>query len=170
MKTGHLILAFTFSALALTACNKEEEEITENWANNTAELYNSNASKVTVTQGISGTLTLSEGNCMPIIDPVKCKEYPVKRIIAIYPYTTLQEVTRHDFIYFTTDAAPLITVESDAEGFYQASLAPGIYSVFVQEKGKLYANGTDGQGGINPVQVDQNRVSSFNLRIDYATH
>ncbi|OKL39405.1 hypothetical protein [Pontibacter flavimaris] len=172
MKAASSILALLFHVLLLTGCNKEEDEAAPNqWVNNTEELTQQNKKKVSITQGITGTLTLIEGNCMPIIGPNStCKEYPIKRKIVIYPYTTLQEANRHDFLYYTLDAKPVVTVESDAEGFYQAKLTPGTYSVFIQENGKLYANGLDGQGGINPVRVEEDMVVSFNLRLDYAVY
>ncbi|WP_018477264.1 hypothetical protein [Pontibacter roseus] len=170
MKKLPILLAL--SALSFMGCSKDEEPAApENWVNNTGRLYEQNSNKVTVDQGISGTLTLTEGNCMPIIDYTKCKEYPVKRKIMVYPYTTIQQASsREDFVYYTLATAPLATVESDATGFYEVRLAPGTYSVLIQEQGKLYANGSDGHGGINPVEVKSKEVSQLNLRLDFATH
>ncbi|AKD03502.1 hypothetical protein POKO110462_06080 [Pontibacter korlensis] len=172
MRAASAILTLAFSVLAFSGCSKEDEpEITSQWVNNTERLLLLNQDKVTITEGVAGTLTLIEGNCMPIIDENStCKEYPVKRSIKIYPYTTIQDVEQHDQKYYTINARPILTVSSDAEGFYQAKLPAGTYSVFVVEDGKLYANGIDGQGGINPVLVEPNKVSNFNLRLDYAVY
>lgn len=172
MKPASILLTLSIVAFSFTGCSKEDQKpITNRWINNTVQLLELNKDKPTITEGIAGTLTLIEGNCMPMIPRNStCREYPVQRTIKIYPYTTMQEVNQIDFVYFTIDAAPILTVESDAEGFYQASLPPGTYSVFVQENGKLYANSFDGQRGINPVQVEEDSLSTLNLRLDYAVY
>ncbi|MCX2738870.1 hypothetical protein [Pontibacter anaerobius] len=172
MKTASIILALAFSVFLFCGCGKEESDnAPSQWVNNIEELKQLNQGKITITQGIAGTLTLIEGNCMPIIGPNStCKEYPVKRKLAIYPYTTLQETVQHEAAFYTINAEPLMEVETDAEGFYQTKLSPGTYSVFIEEKGKLYANGFDGQGGINPVHVDEDVVESLNLRLNYAVY
>ncbi|WP_266204385.1 carboxypeptidase regulatory-like domain-containing protein [Pontibacter kalidii] len=172
MKVASSLLTLAFSALLFGGCSKADSEATPNrWINNTAELMQQNKKKVTISQGITGTLTLIEGNCMPIIGPNStCKEYPVRRKVVIYPYTTMQEARQHDFVYYIIAAKPVLTVECDADGFYQARLATGTYSVFIQENGKLYANGLDGQGGLNPVRVEEDEVVNFNLRLNYAVY
>ncbi|MFD2065495.1 hypothetical protein ACFSKU_01260 [Pontibacter silvestris] len=171
MKAAYTILVLTISVLLLNGCSKEDETVTNQWVNDTAALYQLNNNKISITEGVAGTLTLSEGNCMPIVDENStCKVYPVKRTVKVYPYTTMAEAGQNEHVYFTPQAEPVATIESDAEGFYQASLTPGIYSVFIQENGKLYANSFDGQGGINPVQVQQRTVSNLNLKLDYAVY
>ncbi|WP_242927585.1 hypothetical protein [Pontibacter vulgaris] len=178
MKIAYTIFAFAFSMLLLTGCSNNDDEATPNCReNNLEEITQQNKKKVTIQQGITGTLTYKEGNCIPTIGPngpcegySSCKEYTVKRKIIIYSYTTLHQATEHDFVYYTLDANPVLTVESDAEGFYQAILAPGSYSVFIQENGKLYAKGFDGQGGINPVRVDEDKVTNFNLQLNYSVY
>ncbi|TPE42629.1 hypothetical protein [Pontibacter mangrovi] len=172
MKTALSILSLTLSLFFVCGCSKEADEaVPGQWVNNTEELTQQNKQKITITQGITGTLTLKEGNCMPIIGPNStCKEYPVKRTVVVYPYTTLQEAEQTEHVYYKIDALPVLTVESDAEGFYQAKLSPGTYSVFILNDGKLFANSTDGQGGINPVRVDEDVVTTFNPRLDFAVY
>ena len=55
------------------------------------------------------------------------------------------------------------------EGFFEFALEPGTYSVFVKEKGLLYASAGDGQGGINPVIIEASKVSEHKLMINYAS-
>jgi len=56
------------------------------------------------------------------------------------------------------------------QGFFELELEPRKYSVFVKEKGKLYANWGDGQGGLCPVLVESSKVSEINLILDYACY
>ncbi|GHA72650.1 hypothetical protein GCM10007389_28030 [Pontibacter akesuensis] len=158
-------------ALFASSCSKEEAAVADEWLNDSEALYELNSDKITIEEGIAGTLTLIEGNCMPMVPAsTTCKEYPVKRTIRIYSYTTLQEAKTQEPTYFNPQGSPILSVEADEEGFYQAKLAPGKYSVFIVEEGKLYANGFDGQGGINPVQVQQSQVSRMNLILNYAAY
>jgi hypothetical protein len=47
----------------------------------------------------------------------------------------------------------LAQADTDNTGFFQINIAPGTYTIAVVENGKLYANGRDGQGGLNPVTL-----------------
>ena len=60
--------------------------------------------------------------------------------------------------------------ESDEDGFFQFQLDSNTYSIFTIEKGKYYANGGDGYGGINPVLIDKDSITFKNLSIDYAVY
>ena len=163
------ILACT--VLVLTACDKDQEAVPDKWLNNIPALYQHNESKIAVTGGIIGTLTLVEGNCMPFINRKSCKEYPVKRALVLYPYLTRTEVEVKDGTYFTPiSAKPGLTAETDKEGFYEIQASPGLYSLFIVENGQLYANSSDGQGGISPVMVAAGSVNKVNLRLDYAVY
>jgi len=140
------------------------------WTNKTAELRIHNQNKISITEGIWGTLVKTEGNCMPVIDFRFCKQYPVKREIVIYEYTKMGE-TRHEFTKFFEIYTNLIaTITCDEEGFFELALEPGKYSVFVREGEYLYANLFDGQGGIVPVTVEVSKLAEVNLNLDYASH
>ena len=140
------------------------------WTNKTNELCIHNENKIKITEGVWGTLVRTEGNCMPVVDFNFCKQYPVKREIVIYEYTKLSE-TRHEITTFFEIYTKLVeTTICDEEGFFEMSLEPGKYSVFVKEGEYLYANGFDGQGGIAPVTVEQQKVSEKFLNLNYANY
>ncbi|PRY13244.1 hypothetical protein CLV24_106159 [Pontibacter ummariensis] len=171
MKKVLTVCLLACALLVLAACSKEQEATPAPWLNNISKLYEHNQSKIVVTGGIAGTLTLKEGNCMPIVNRNSCKEYPVKRGIVLYPYLTLQDVEMKNYTFYTPiSAKPLLTTETDAEGFYEIEMPAGVYSIFILEDGQLYANGLDGQGGINPVVVEAGSVNKVNLRLDYAVY
>ncbi len=144
------------------------------WTNNIENLVVHNDKKTTIQQGIYGTLIKVEGNCMPVIDENStCKSYPVKRNIVIYEYTKFDQTERDEKspVFFTKiHTSRIKTVVCDDEGFFQASLPKGVYSVFIEENGLLYANGLDGYGGLCPVEVKSNEKSSINLRLSYAVY
>ena len=142
------------------------------WTNKTEALCLHNKNKISITEGIWGTLVKTEGNCMPVIDweNTTCKQYPVKREILIYEYTTMNE-TRHEFTkFFEINTKLVATTTCDEDGFFELALEPGKYSVFVREEEFLYANLFDGHGGIMPVAVESSKVSESFLDLNYASY
>ena len=147
-----------------------------NWMSfnyNSEKLWEHNKNKITITEGVSGTLVKTVGNCMPLFDMdyPSCFQFPVKRKILIYEYTTLNETVRSSFsdvFYEKVHTKLIATTTCDDEGFFEVELKPGRYSLFVQEKGLLYGNLFDGDGGIAPVIVELSKVSERYLNIDYA--
>jgi hypothetical protein len=53
------------------------------------KVYADNAARVTITDGVWGTVSSMEGDCMPMIPPSgsSCTHCPVKRTVKIYEYT-----------------------------------------------------------------------------------
>jgi len=170
-----LALLFLFCS-----CSKNNYNLTNNydWTNKTDSLYKYNEKKVSITDGVWGTLVQKEGNWMPIAVPDgedfpsrdDQKIFPVQRNIAIYEYTTMDEMNGYPPLYDTIHTKLITTTTCDKEGFFEVELKSGKYSVFVKEKGKLYANGVDGQGGISPVTIESSKVSEMNLTLDYAVY
>jgi hypothetical protein len=134
------------------------------------DITQANTGLVTISQGVYGTLLFREGNCMPVIDPNACKEYFVKRKIFIYEAATESDAvpaTSYSTFY-TSAGTPLVaTAESNSSGFFEVSLTPGKYSIFIKEDGKLWAKGIDDQEHIMPVTVTQGTAVQRNIVIDY---
>ena len=131
--------------------------------------YSENANRVKTGSGVWGTVAFQEGNCMPTVGTSNtCKTCPVKRTIRIYEYTAPANVNRGtDSGFFSSINSKLVReVKSDKKGFYQAELPDGQYSVVIEENGKLYANGTDEKGGINPVTV-KGGMEKLDIIINY---
>ncbi len=127
------------------------------------QAYISNAAKVTINTGVWGTISSIEGNCMPVVPPTptNCTHCPVKRTIRIYAYTLYSQATPsgNSTIFFDQFSTPLIAeTTTDAEGFFQVTLPPGNYSIAVIENGKLYANESDGWGGLQPFSIASGRT------------
>lgn len=176
---AYIFIAALFVLAAATGCRKHADAPEAqapkpaDWTNKIDELKAHNQAKVTVTQGIWGTLTRKEGNCMPGADPktTSCREYPIKETIRIYEYTRESDVTRDAERYITSINTKMLAItEADAEGFFQLYMATGKYSIINEYEGKLYCNITDNNGGLQPVTVGANAVSNLVTRVDEATY
>ena len=173
-----LIISTLICGVVFMSCDKQSTiDDYADWTNKMVELHEHNQNKISITEGIWGTLVQREGDCMPgIIGEVRpnpCKLFPVKREILIYEYTKWNEAMLSDnsFVFYAKVYTKLVAkTMPDNEGFFQLKLKPGKYSVFVKEKGLLYANSGDGQGGIAPIIVEHSKISELNwLQINYAS-
>ncbi|RJP81851.1 MAG: carboxypeptidase regulatory-like domain-containing protein [Desulfobacteraceae bacterium] len=130
-----------------------------------------NDEKITISQGVWGNVWFWEGNHMPTLDenPVSGTITPVEREIYIHEATTIHDVSSaQDYSFYSEIHTPLMaTTVSDADGFFQASLQPGSYSVFVKENNLFYAASFSGTGEINPVTVRQDTVQKVQVDITY---
>lgn len=119
-------------------------------------------------QGICGTVLFKSGNHMPGPGRPQPKGQPVVREVLIYELTkTDQTETAGDGFYSKIRTRLVKKVNSDKDGKFCVDLAPGTYSVFVQEDKGLYANLFDGQNHIFPVTVEKNRPSTITFEITY---
>ncbi|MBD0288797.1 MAG: hypothetical protein ICV79_25740 [Flavisolibacter sp.] len=132
-----------------------------------------NEEKVAITTGVHGTVSFREGNCMPGIGNRTCKEYPVQRKIRIYAYTLLSQATPSmgpvNGFYDAVSTQLIKEVQSDADGFYEAELPAGRYSLIVVENTKLYAREFEGippDLGINPFTITSGPLKK-DVVIDY---
>ncbi|QEC52749.1 hypothetical protein EDD80_11281 [Anseongella ginsenosidimutans] len=160
LKLAALLLIFTG-----TSC-EEVNELRGKAPDDPEELKEYNQFKTTIEQGVSGTVLFQEGNCgFPLGD--SCRTYPVSRNVRIYEYTTKSR-TEGDGPFFTKVNTRLVTTaRSDNEGFYQAKLAPGKYSLFIEEDSLLYANLYDKDRGILVAVVDSGWVTMLHPEITY---
>jgi len=142
------------------------------WINKVGELDKHNKEKMTISQGIGGTVLLREGNCMQFGGGAwnSCRIFPIQREVLVYEYTTIEQVTYLGTPVFYSGISTQLfaTTTCDKEGFLELELEPGNYSVFVREKGQLYASRFDGVGGINPITVESAQVAEPYLWINYA--
>ena len=159
-------------AVLLLSCGKETRVQSTAGKVNMEQVYAANKAKKTIQTGIWGTIANQEGNCMPGIggSESSCKTYPVKRTVRIYEYTLMKDATpvSGEAVFYSGFKTKLIKeVAADKQGFYQAELPAGQYSVVIQEKGNWYANGSDGQGGLNPATVTAGAATELNVTMNY---
>ncbi|TVR42713.1 MAG: carboxypeptidase regulatory-like domain-containing protein [Bacteroidia bacterium] len=184
MKVLFLIILMILASMK--SCDEEKGHDAENgyhaengmdadrWVNNVPALLTYNESKITISEGLAGTVIFIEGNCMPMISPEgkpvdACKRYPVRRMVHIHKYTHRSQAEQAGSGFYTRIHTERVSsVETDATGFFQVSLPPGNYSLFVEEEESLYANLWDGHGGIHPVNIQKGEVLVTRLEISYA--
>jgi hypothetical protein len=148
---------------SFASCNKGSSS-TDSDVVNIEAVRALNAAKVTITNGVWGTVSTIEGNCMPFIGTgtaSTCKAYAIQREVRIYAYTTTNDALPKNpliGLYDSFSTALLKTVQADAKGFYQVSLPDGKYTIVFVEDGKLYSNSFDNNGGLTAVEVKQNKV------------
>jgi hypothetical protein len=153
-----MALLFVFSS-----CEKDEiknanehTECPDPFQCDIVQTYINNAAKATVSNGIWGTVSSMEGNCMPMVGPGStCSHCPVKRTVKIYAYTITANAVASSGnqigFYDSFNTQLIKQVDTDNEGFFQTDLPAGKYTLVVVENGKLFGSTiTDGQTGINP--------------------
>ena len=151
------------------------------------DVCNQNREKVTVTQGVWGTLTLMGGNWMPDIWQ-SARVYLVSKEIVVYEYTDYKDVEFVVSPWFISkiNSRLIASTTSDEDGFFELELDPGKYSILVNMKdiggfekqeryiqyylSLYYLPFMDGQGGLSPVVVEPSKVSEVRLVLDYAAH
>lgn len=162
-----LLLSLCF-ACKKAVTNKQTESC------NLKEIKTTNSGKVSITSGIWGTVSHRQGNCMPSVGTqfTTCLECPIQTQVRIYAYTTFQDAkpATPGGPYFDSFSTALIkTINTDAQGFFQTDLPNGKYTIALVQDGKLFANLSDGQGGIWPVSVSQGKVN-IDLVFDTAVY
>lgn len=136
-------------------------------------LASMNRSCESIEQGIAGQVLWLEGNLMPTINDSpdvnrkKFKGEPIQRTLLIYELTTMDEATSEG-TFFRNIETPLVKkIETNKEGKFAVSLPVGRYSVFVEEEDGLFASSFDGEGNINPVQVEEGEITTIQIEVNY---
>lgn len=173
LKLRHIILATAFVLPFLFSSCEEETNETLRETENLEELYQKNQSKITIEQGVAGTVILREGNCMPMIGPYEgdnpCRSYSVVRTIRIYEPTSPENAEGRGPSFEEIHTKLVSETQSDKEGFFQTELRPGLYSLFIVEKGKYYRNMWS-NSYIGPLSIVSDSVTIENPVIDYAVY
>ncbi len=126
-----------------------------------------NLHQSTITEGISGRITITAGNQMPM----KGAEQPVPRgtqaTVLVYEPTNLNQVTRsgNTPVYTAIHTKRVASVETDSTGSFSLSLPPGSYSVFIKQGGQFYANLFDTRNNIALFVVEPGKVTPVNLTV-----
>ena len=94
--------------------------------------------------------------------------------VYVYEYTTLADFNDAVFVNYPIDAMPrpfVAKTRSNVKGFYEVNLAPGTYSIFLLDDGKLKSGGeVDAYGGINPITINPNENIEKRLVLDHAVY
>ena len=172
LKQPFLLAAIFILPVLLGSCEKEQTQKPID-VENLQELYNKNQTKISIEQGVAGTVVLKEGNCMPMIGPYEgdnpCRNYSLKRIIQIYEPTTPEDVEGSGPSFEKIHTNLIAETQSDKDGFFEVELNTGLYSLFIIEKGDFYRNRWS-NSYIGPVSVKKDSITIENPVIDYAVY
>lgn len=122
-----------------------------------------------VNQGIKGTVKWLEGNMMPSPEePNLAKGRGVERQLFIYEAVNFDKVEGQAPLFKKINATLVKKVKTNTEGIFACELPEGTYSVFTSEPdGLFFANSFDGNGLINSVKVERNKVSVMSIEVNY---
>lgn len=123
---------------------------------------------VSLKQGVSGQITMVEGNLMP--GPGKTHEIPkgVKRNVFIYEVVKANAVEGQGPLYSVIPTRLVAKISTDALGFFQCKLKAGRYSVFTQEEDKQFFSGLSNEmGELSPIEVLPDSVVNYTILINY---
>jgi len=137
-------------------------------------IYASNAGKVNFANGVWGTITITQGDCMPKFNEKNsCSTCAIQREVRVYEYTKIADAVQNKAggpaFYDSFKTKLMQSAQTDSKGFYQITLPDGLYTVVIVEKGLLYAPLMDGLGGLSPVTVNGGKVKA-NLTLNYAVY
>ena len=130
-----------------------------------------NDEKVTVVQGVWGNVWFWEGNHMPSPDEGDPSGTitPVEREIYITETAMISDAVAaaDPGFYSAVNTTLIATATSDSDGFYEAALPPGSYSVFIRENGLFYADSFSGNGEIGMITVEPDQIQKYQIDITY---
>lgn len=118
-------------------------------------------------QGIRGKISWSEGNQMPGPDQKSGTAKGIKRKILVYEVTTMEQTVQEEGFFTKVNTKLVKEAKSCKNGRFRIKLAPGTYSVFVQEAKGLWANLFDVKGQINTVQIKAKTWTELNINVNY---
>jgi hypothetical protein len=148
------------------ASTSSADTTAESSADTTAESSADTTAKMTAT--LSGRVTLVEGDCMPPESRDSCIRSTPSRGVYLFPVQYFDDVA-HTFPT-ELDVAPVAQTISDADGQYSMNAPPGRWSVFVEDEGKLYANGyTSVDNAIEAVELVADVETTRDIQINHAT-
>ncbi len=165
------IIISLFLLLSFNSCEPSAEDPSDKWLNNIEALLEHNAEKISISQGIGGTLVFTEGNCMPGAIDTTCRRYPVQRTVHIHECTHRSQADHiQGGFHKDIETAIIASVITDREGFFEAELPPGKYSIFVEEDNLLYANLWDSVGCIQPASVNSGETTVRRINITHSAY
>lgn len=168
-----IVLLMLSFVCAVAACDEEANPFGDSTVQDQyGEFPPTSEDRVTIDQGIWGDVWLWEGDFMPV---GWGEITPVAREICIFEAVREEEIgwdklmfdddlCEFGFLYMEIPAKLVKTVHSDERGFFETTMPPGRYSLFVKMGDCFYANRGDGDGYIQPVDVRDGEAAG--IRID----
>ena len=119
-------------------------------------------------QGISGQVLWAEGNQMPPNNGLTFSG--IKRTLYVFELTDLSQVDGEPPLFDLVKTKLLTTLKTDSKGRFKQSLEPGMYSIFVKEKTKYYANQFNTQGLIQSFEIKSGQWGTLTIKVNYTAN
>jgi hypothetical protein len=167
MQVRRLLLVLFAPAALLLGCSEEGHPPPSGPGPCQVDYPEHNENLVTIDQGVWGDVWFWEGDFMPPCPTGTVTA--VSRQMRIYEVAGLDDVdpAGHGSFYSAVHTPLVAIVESGDNGFFEAALAPGEYSVFALEDTLLYASWVAGGGSVSPVTVEVGEVTGVIFEITY---
>lgn len=130
----------------------------------------------TIEKGIYGFIIEWTGDFMPGPDGPSGTIDTVQKEVYIYKLLTYDSIANARIVadgvaFYHVDSIrqkSIAVVKTNNMGFYQVELDSGSYSGFIKiDKIRLFFNGSDGDGHINPINIKTDTLLHIDLNIDY---
>lgn len=173
MKTNPLLLVVI--TIIFSACFNPSE------GQSIPDIYENNKGKISIDQGVAGTVIYMEGNFQPIVinapddfshyDLGNC--FPVRKSVQLYELTRSSDVKYSDTssVFIDSIGTNLICrTRSDVNGFYQLSVPDtGKYSIFILYGEQHFVEYWGSGRIINPIEIKEDSVIIHNIEINHNT-
>ena len=166
MRTGHILLILcALAALALGCTQKSHSPCGPHPCQ--VDYPPHNEDLVTIDQGVWGDVWFFEGDFMPPCPTGTVTA--VSREVRIHELAGLDDVDPPGYgCFYSAVHTPIVAVvQSGDNGFFEAALEPGQYSIFAVEDTVLYASWFGGGGIISPVTVAPGEATGIIFDIRY---
>ena len=119
--------------------------------------------------GAKGFVYLVSGNQMPSPDQAPSKPKGLKTTLYIYGLTNINDVSRqgNSAFYNEITTAQVKQVETDENGYFNVTLNPGRYSLFVKKGELYYSSQFDEKNNIHPIEVKRGKTTEVIFNANY---
>ena len=126
------------------------------------------ANSSVVTQGISGIVTQSTGNQMPMKDAPQSVPRGIAATVLVYEPTNISQVSRIGTspVYTAINTNLVASVVTDSTGAFTVALPAGSYSLFIQLGKQFYANLFDTNNNIALFTVEEGKLTTARLSVN----
>lgn len=130
---------------------------------------NDQPGKITIEAKVIGTVTLREGDCMPITTPERCRIKGIATRVEAYGVIHLEKgsPSSRDFVP-APGTKPVATTTSDADGRFSMVLPEGRYTIVTFYDGEWYPR-RYGEGEWAAVEVNAGWLEDVKIVINRAT-
>lgn len=122
----------------------------------------------TITQGIVGEVTESNGNQMPMVGAPVPTPKAFKTTVYIYDSTHISKVKQIGTspLFLTVNTRLVQKLDTNEAGQFSAALEAGTYSVFVLKGGAFFANQFDEKNNIGICRVEVGKQTRLQISVN----